>query len=114
MEVFSMKQHLVHAMISPVRKILRASCWATVFLLVVAGAAVAGSEFSVKPVANPEIECTCRANGANYRLGDQVCLSTATGPRLAVCEMAQNMTNWGVTKNLCPTASRLEKKKLAA
>lgn len=40
------------------------------------------------------IDCTCRAGGARYELGDTACLRTPAGPRLARCEMDQNVTSW--------------------
>ena len=42
------------------------------------------------------IECTCRANGRSYALGERACLNTPCGPRMAECRMSQNVTSWVV------------------
>jgi hypothetical protein len=44
--------------------------------------------------ANPHVNCTCRANGRSYALGERVCLSSASGRRVAECRMQENVTSW--------------------
>jgi hypothetical protein len=53
----------------------------------------------------PLIDCTCRYQGQDFHLGEIICLSTASGPRIAQCEMALNNTSWTITEGPCPTAS---------
>lgn len=48
------------------------------------------------PAAANRIDCTCRANGRRYALGDRVCLVTPSGLRSARCRMAQNVTSWEI------------------
>lgn len=43
---------------------------------------------------NPHLNCTCRANGRSYAVGERVCLSTPSGRRVAECRMQQNVTSW--------------------
>jgi hypothetical protein len=49
----------------------------------------------------PRIDCTCRANGHSYHLGERVCLSTPRGFRIAECRMSQNVTSWAVGGEDC-------------
>jgi hypothetical protein len=49
----------------------------------------------------PRIDCTCRANGHSYHLGERVCLSTPKGFRIAECRMSQNVTSWAVGGEDC-------------
>jgi hypothetical protein len=49
----------------------------------------------------PRIECTCRANGHSYQLGERVCLKTPEGFRIAECRMSQNVTSWAVGRDDC-------------
>jgi hypothetical protein len=53
----------------------------------------------------PLIDCTCRYQGQDFHLGEVICLSTSSGPRIAQCEMALNNTSWTITEGPCPTAS---------
>lgn len=48
------------------------------------------------------IDCTCRFRGANYNLGDLVCLKTANGLELAQCQMVLNNTSWKFLSEQCP------------
>lgn len=47
-------------------------------------------------LAPGHINCTCRANGRSYGLGERVCLATPNGARMAECRMSQNVTSWVV------------------
>jgi hypothetical protein len=49
----------------------------------------------------PRIDCTCRANGHSYQLGERVCLKTPEGFRIAECRMSQNVTSWAVGRDDC-------------
>lgn len=51
------------------------------------------------------IPCRCRFQGKEFRLGEEVCLSTPTGDVLARCDLMQNNTSWIPTVTPC-TLSR--------
>ena len=63
----------------------------------------AAAALPLEAVAGHEpLECLCRANGRLFGLGEQICLRTAEGPRLAECKMVLNNTSWGITDRGCP------------
>ena len=47
-------------------------------------------------------ECYCRAQGRTFTVGDQACLRTPGGPRIAECGMVLNNTSWRFTERPCP------------
>ena len=50
-------------------------------------------------------DCTCRGrDGTAVELGGTICLTTTEGPRLARCEMVQNVSSWRTTQDSCPMA----------
>jgi hypothetical protein len=51
---------------------------------------------------SPPIDCYCRAEGRMFAEGEQVCLKTAEGPRLALCDMEINVMSWSITETPCP------------
>jgi hypothetical protein len=51
---------------------------------------------------DPHAECYCRAQGRLFRMGEQACLRSPDGPRLARCEMELNVTSWRFTSQRCP------------
>lgn len=51
------------------------------------------------------IDCTCRYLGSNYEVGQEICLSGPSGPRMATCSMVLNNTSWNFTEAPCPYAS---------
>jgi hypothetical protein len=54
----------------------------------------------VRPsVADPD--CTCRARGRDFTLGQSVCLATPKGVRIATCAMVLNNTSWKFTETPC-------------
>lgn len=57
--------------------------------------------------ANPHINCTCRANGRSYALGERVCLAVAGGHRVAECRMQQNVTTWRIGNESCEVTASL-------
>ncbi|MBY0611836.1 MAG: hypothetical protein K2P80_06595 [Beijerinckiaceae bacterium] len=67
--------------------------------LTLAGGALAPPAFAQEAPTLPE--CTCRANGHNFKLGENICLSTPNGPRMAMCELTQNVTNWRFSDRGC-------------
>jgi hypothetical protein len=50
-------------------------------------------------------ECTCRYKGGETMDGQTVCMATAKGKELAVCEKVLNVTSWKFLGQPCPTAS---------
>jgi hypothetical protein len=73
--------------------VARAVC--LVAAAVVASAAGATAAFA---------DCTCRAGGRNYELGQTACISTPQGFRLAVCGMVLNNTSWRISTDACVAA----------
>jgi hypothetical protein len=55
-------------------------------------------------LATAAADCTCRANGRNYQLGQTACLSTPQGFRLATCGMVLNNTSWRISSDGCVAA----------
>jgi hypothetical protein len=50
-------------------------------------------------MADPD--CTCRAQGRDFALGQSVCLATPRGARIATCAMVLNNTSWQLTETPC-------------
>ena len=50
-------------------------------------------------VADPD--CTCRARGRDFTLGQSVCLAMPKGARIATCAMVLNNTSWQFTETPC-------------
>ena len=63
-------------------------------------AAVGAFDFA----AHAEPNCTCRARGRNFELGQSACLQTPKGPRIAVCAMVLNNTSWQLSETPCISA----------
>jgi len=49
-------------------------------------------------------DCTCRAQGREFELGQSMCLSTPKGARIATCGMVLNNTSWLFTETPCVTS----------
>ena len=73
----------------------------SLLIVLPSGAAGAPRADSAQAPAHDPRDCTCRAQGRNFGLGERVCLRTADGPRLAECQMALNLTSWAVTETPC-------------
>lgn len=56
------------------------------------------------PLSTALADCTCRAGGRNYEVGQTACIATAQGFRLAVCDMVLNNTSWRVSPDGCVAA----------
>jgi hypothetical protein len=72
-----------------------------------AAAQNATAAFGPRQVQYPErhpADCTCRAAGQNIHVGETTCLATASGPRLAICDMQQNVTSWRFLTAPCPAS----------
>jgi hypothetical protein len=46
-------------------------------------------------------DCTCRFQGRDYDLGQNVCLTTPKGARMATCGMVLNNTSWQFSETPC-------------
>lgn len=55
-------------------------------------------------LAQNRTDCTCRYQGLDFRLGEEVCLNGPNGPTMARCEMLLNNTSWKFTDSPCPHA----------
>ncbi len=55
-------------------------------------------------VAEAAADCTCRALGRSFELGERACLPTPNGPRIATCGVVLNNTNWEMSETPCPSA----------
>jgi hypothetical protein len=68
--------------------------------LCIAVMAVLAATLDARPsLADPE--CTCRAQGRDFTLGQSVCLATPRGARIATCAMMLNNTSWQFTETPC-------------
>jgi hypothetical protein len=56
--------------------------------------------FDARPAA-ADPDCTCRARGRDFVLGQSVCLATPSGARIATCAMVLNNTSWQFTETPC-------------
>jgi hypothetical protein len=63
------------------------------FLIALAG--IAGG------VTSAAADCTCRFQGRDFELGQNVCLPTPKGARVATCGMVLNNTSWQFTETPC-------------
>jgi len=52
-------------------------------------------------VDHTDRECECRARGAMWRQGEELCI----GGQMLTCGMDQNVSSWRPTGRGCPTAS---------
>jgi hypothetical protein len=81
---------------------------ATVLALVAASLPAQAAEAAPQQAQGAaRIDCTCRANGHSYHLGERVCLSTPKGFRIAECRMSQNVTSWTVGSEDCVVSAVL-------
>ena len=46
-------------------------------------------------------DCTCRARGQAFELGQSTCLATPKGARIATCGMVLNNTSWQFSDTPC-------------
>ena len=46
-------------------------------------------------------DCTCRARGQEFELGQSTCLATPKGARIATCGMVLNNTSWQFSDTPC-------------
>ena len=58
------------------------------------------------------IPCRCRFQGAAYKLGDTVCMTTHLGVQFARCDLFLNNTSWVPTGMPC-TMSHLQSRRLS-
>lgn len=55
-------------------------------------------------------DCTCRAFGRDFALGQSACLATPAGFRLATCGMVLNNTAWHFSPTPCLGAGVAERR----
>jgi hypothetical protein len=47
-------------------------------------------------------DCYCRAAGRIFEEGEEACLQTTEGPRIAQCSMELNVMSWRIRPTPCP------------
>lgn len=76
-----------------------------VLSLSIATAAVAHEIPVPKPVQAQALpDCYCRAAGRIFEEGEEACLPTTEGPRVAQCSMELNVMSWTIRPTPCPEA----------
>ncbi len=50
-------------------------------------------------------DCTCRAQGRDFQLGERACLATPNGARLATCGMVLNNSSWEFSQTPCTVSA---------
>jgi hypothetical protein len=56
--------------------------------------------------SNPALsDCTCRYKGGEITESQTICMTTAKGRELAVCEKVLNVTSWKFLGQPCPAAA---------
>ncbi len=50
-------------------------------------------------------DCTCRAQGREFQLGERACLTTPNGARLATCGMVLNNSSWQFSETPCTVSA---------
>jgi hypothetical protein len=68
--------------------------------LCIAAVAALITTLNARPSA-ADPDCTCRAQGRDFTLGQSVCLATPKGARIATCAMVLNNTSWQITETPC-------------
>ena len=58
--------------------------------------------FAPQVFAQTKIPCTCRFQGVDFGLGEEICMKRPAGSTLARCEMVLNNTSWKFTEAPCP------------
>jgi len=64
-------------------------------------------------VAAADPDCTCRARGQAFELGQSTCLPSPKGPRMATCGMVFNNTSWQFTDTPCVISQALPNEPIA-
>ena len=72
--------------------------------LVRAPVLLAGLLVALATATEAAADCTCRALGRSFELGQSLCLTTPNGPRVAVCDLMVNVTSWRFSQTPCVTA----------
>ena len=55
--------------------------------------------------AGPDGGCTCRYKGGDVAEGDTICMKTANGSEMAMCDRVLNNTSWKFLGVPCPSAA---------
>ncbi len=67
--------------------------------------AISGCVLFSMPAQAQDISCTCRYKGADYGIGETICLKSPDGLRMATCGMVLNNTSWQLSNAPCPFSS---------
>lgn len=70
-------------------------------VLALASPAAASEKPALTPVSQPA-ECSCRAQGRSFEVGETACLRVGESSRVAQCGMVLNNTSWRFTDQPCP------------
>ena len=70
--------------------------------LVAAGALIAALDALLSAAT---ADCTCRAQGRVFQLGERACLTTPQGARLATCGMMLNNSSWEFSDTACTVSA---------
>lgn len=70
--------------------------------------------FAAVAVLPAAADCTCRAQGRNFQLGQAVCLATPNGLRVATCGMVLNNSAWEFSQTPCTLSQRLPQRPAVA
>ena len=62
---------------------------------------------SQQVLAQTKVPCTCRYQGEDFVLGEEVCMDRTSGSTMARCEMVLNNTSWKFTEAPCPVTNVL-------
>lgn len=72
------------------------------------------SAFAASPAAADD-NCTCRAHGRSFQMGETVCLRSPSGQsRLATCGMVLNNSAWQFSETPCVSSRNFTPVRLAS
>jgi hypothetical protein len=74
------------------------------------------SEFHGVPdgATGKPIPCRCLFKGEAFRLGSIVCMNTAVGTVLTICDLVQNTTSWVPSAQRCTTSGVPQTRRFSA
>ncbi|MGO4386442.1 hypothetical protein AB4Y85_02800 [Microvirga sp. 2YAF29] len=71
-------------------------------LMIAAPAPAQGMPMPEPAQAHTLPDCYCRAAGRIFEEGEEACLQTTDGPRIAQCSMELNVMSWRIRPTPCP------------
>ena len=81
------------------------SCYALAMRRLGLSAAVALIAALDALLSSAAADCTCRAQGRDFQLGERACLTTPKGARLATCGMVLNNSSWQFSETPCTVSA---------